>query len=154
MARSFVVIVVQGTLFSFASFLSFLASPLMFVFVGNLVLWMGGCSYGECCILVTIERVLDFQQYLECAFAAIPGIFFRNSDILQVGYQYKSVLAEVLNGLTRMRSICQCESHGCQARGGVQLDARMAQNHRRKDQLQMFENAKAASERAVQEELD
>lgn len=73
---------------------------------------------------------------------------------MQVGYQYKSVLAEVLNGLTRMRSVCQCESHGCQARGGVQLDARTARNHRRKDQLQMFEKAKAASERAVQEELD
>ena len=53
-----------------------------------------------------------------------------------------------------MRSICQCESHGCQARGGVQLDTRTVQNHRRKDQLLMFENARAASERTVQEELD
>jgi hypothetical protein len=60
----------------------------------------------------------------------------------------------ILNRFNRMRSVCECESHGCQARGGVQLDTRTIQNHRRKDQLLMFENAKAASERAVQEELD
>jgi hypothetical protein len=34
------------------------------------------------------------------------------------------------------------------------LDTRTVQKHQRKDQLLMFENAKAASERAVQEELD
>jgi hypothetical protein len=34
------------------------------------------------------------------------------------------------------------------------LDTRTVQNHQRKDQLLLFENARAASERAVQEELD
>lgn len=53
-----------------------------------------------------------------------------------------------------MRDICQCESHGCKAKGGVQLDTRTIQKHRCKDQLQIFENAKANSEDALDKELD
>lgn len=53
-----------------------------------------------------------------------------------------------------MRDVCQCKSHGCRAQGGVPLDTRTIQKHRLKDQLKIFENAKADSERAIQEQLD
>ena len=52
-----------------------------------------------------------------------------------------------------MRDICRCESNGCQAKGGVQLDTRTIQKHRCKDQLQLFEIAKADSEHALEEQL-
>jgi hypothetical protein len=53
-----------------------------------------------------------------------------------------------------MRDICQCESHGCKAKGGIQLDTRTIQKHRCKDQLQIFKNAKVDSEHALDERLD
>ncbi len=53
-----------------------------------------------------------------------------------------------------MRDVCQCESRGCRAQGGVQWDTRIIQKHRLEDQLKILEDAKADSERAVQEELD
>jgi hypothetical protein len=53
-----------------------------------------------------------------------------------------------------MRDICQCESNGCQAKGGVQLDTRTIQKHRCKDQLRIFENARADSEHALEEQVD
>jgi hypothetical protein len=53
-----------------------------------------------------------------------------------------------------MRDICKCESHGCKAKGGILLDSRTIQKHRCKDQLKIFENAKADSKHALDEQLD
>lgn len=55
---------------------------------------------------------------------------------------------------SRMHDICQCESSGCQAKGGIRLDTRTIQKHRCKDQLRIFKKAKTDSERALEEQLD